>query len=244
MELNVVDKNLFFVEVAERFKSIANKAIDEKGHFTVALSGGSTPKNLYDVLLEDKYQTVIDWEKIYFFFGDERDVSPMSEKSNYRMANEFLLKPLNISDANVFRWQTEITNSNEVAENYERSIKKFFDLHNNEFPKFDLIFLGMGDDGHTASLFPFTKALSEQEMIVVSNYVEKLDTNRLTFTFPTINKAKNIIFLVTGENKGETLKKVLEGEKNCEKFPSQCVNPTNGNLLWFVDESAAKLLSN
>lgn len=227
---------------ADQFIKIGNKAIEKNGRFTVVLSGGSTPKELYKKLTSPDYKDKIDWENVYFFFGDERDVSPQSVKSNFRMANENLLKPLKINKKNIYRWHTEIINAPEVAENYEKGLKRFFNLSNGEFPNFDLIFLGMGDDGHTASLFPFSDALYEKERTVVSNFVEKLNANRLTFTFPTINNASNIIFLINGENKAEALKEVLEGEKNCDKFPSQCVGSKNTKIQWFVDEKAAELL--
>ncbi len=227
---------------AEKFISIGNKQIEKNGRFTVALSGGSTPTHFYQMLLTDEFKDGIDWEQVYFFLGDERDVSPMSEKSNFRLANENLLKPLKVSNTNIFRWHTEIIDASEVAESYERSIKKFFGLSNGEFPNFDLIFLGMGDDGHTASLFPFSDALKETSKIVVSNYVEKLNTKRLTFTFPTINNASNIIFMISGKNKAVALKEVLEGDENCEKFPSGCISPSHGKVFWLADEKAAKLL--
>ena len=227
---------------AEEFISIGSKAIKKNGRFTVALSGGSTPKALYKKLVSEKYKDKLDWEKVFFFFGDERDVSPQSVKSNFRMAHENLLKPLKVQPQNIYRWHTEIINAPEVADNYEKGLKKFFELSNGEFPNFDLIFLGMGGDGHTASLFPFTDALNEKKRTVVSNFVEKLNANRLTFTFPTINNASNIIFLVTGKEKAPALKEVLEGEKNCEKFPSQCIKSKNGKIQWFVDTQAADLL--
>lgn len=227
---------------AEQFISIGNKAIKSSGRFVAALSGGSTPKTLYQMLVSNEFKDKIDWKQVFFFFGDERDVSPISEKSNYRLADKFLLTPLQIPKSNIYRWHTEIINAPEVAESYERSIKKFFDLAEKEFPRFDLIFLGMGIDGHTASLFPFSKALSENKKIVVSNYIEKLNTNRLTFTFPTINNAANVFFIVSGKKKAVALREVLKGGKNCEKFPSQCIKPKKGKLLWLVDEKAAALL--
>lgn len=229
---------------ANKFIEIGNEKIKENGRFTVALAGGSTPKSLYELLTTNEFRNKIDWEKVYFFFGDERDVSPMSEMSNFRMANEIMLKNLDVPQTNIFRWHTEIINAPEVAESYERSIKKFFALANGEFPRFDLILLGMGDDGHTASLFPFTDALNETTKIVVANYVEKLDSKRLTFTYPTINNAKNIIFLVGGANKADALREILEGVENTDKFPSQNVNPENGKLIWLVDKKATQNLSN
>lgn len=226
---------------AEKFISIGNQAIEINGRFTVALAGGSTPKSLYQLLASDAFKNRIDWSRTFFFWGDERNVLPTDDESNFRMANENLLKPLQISEDNIFRWQTE---SKDAAENYVKTIKEFFDLSEFDFPRFDLILLGMGDDGHTASLFPFTKALTETSRIAVENRVEKLDTNRLTFTFPTINNASNIIFLISGASKAEVLHDVLEAEFNGEKLPSQNVNPINGELFWLIDENSARILKN
>jgi 6-phosphogluconolactonase len=228
---------------ADKFISIGNNLIKKTGRFTVALPGGSTPKSLYQLLGSDQYNSKIDWEKVYFFIGDDRDVSPISASSNYKMINESLFNELKIPATNIFRWHTEIINAPEVAQSYERSLIKFFELEEGEFPKFDLIFLGMGDDGHTASLFPFTDALKINDQLVSANYVEKINATRLTFTFPTINNATNIIFLISGKEKSEALKEVHEGIPNCDKFPAQCIKPINGKLLWLVDEAAADLLN-
>ncbi len=228
--------------VAKQFIMIGKRSIKSSGRFTVALSGGTTPAALYDALTSEEFRDGIDWEKVFFFFGDERDVSPMSDRSNFRMANENLLKPLEIPVTNILRWQTEIIDAVGVAETYEKTLRRFFELSNGEFPVFDLILLGLGDDGHTASLFPQTQALSETKRIAVSTYVEKLDTNRLTLTFPVLNKAKNIIFMVGGEEKAPALKEVLEGEKNPDKFPAQSVSPSKGKVLWVLDKAASELL--
>ncbi len=235
---------------AELFVEIANDAINsERDSFTVALAGGSTPKGLYQLLATDKYENKIDWSKAFFFFGDERHVPPDNAESNFRMADENLFEPLKISKKNIFRWITEEKYAEIVADDYESWIWKFFTdkgLHTEEDgdnePSFDLILLGMGADGHTASLFPFTEALHETDKIATENYVEKLDTTRLTLTFPVINNARNVMFLVAGEEKAETLKQVLEGEFQPDKFPSQNVKPKNGNLFWLVDEKAASFL--
>jgi len=183
----------------------------------------------------------MNWTKVFFFFGDERNVLPGDAESNFRMANENLFLPLHISVENVFRWQTELRNAEKIAENYEESAKFFFAL-NDELPRFDLILLGIGEDGHTASLFPFTKALRETKKIAIANSVEKLATTRLTLTLPVINNAANVIFLVKGADKADTLKTVLEGKLQPEKFPAQSVKPENGELFWLVDEQAAALL--
>ncbi|HXG85080.1 MAG TPA: 6-phosphogluconolactonase [Pyrinomonadaceae bacterium] len=227
---------------ATKFIFIARDAIKRKGKFSVALAGGSTPKSLYRLLTTEKFHALVDWTKVFFFFGDERNVLPTDEESNFKMANESLLKPLNILTENIFRWQTELVNPQEIAEDYEEKIKEFFNLSENEFPRFDLILLGMGDDGHTASLFPRTEALNETKKIAVANLVEKLDTIRLTLTFPTINNAANVIFLIGGRKKAEILREVLTGEIEPEKFPSQNVKPRNGNLFYLLDKHAARNL--
>ncbi len=224
---------------AEKFIEIGTQAIKNHGQFTVALAGGSTPKALFQLLASNKYNNKINWKSVFFFFGDERNVLPDDDESNFRMANENLFQPLNIDSDNIYRWETEIENVKKIAEVYEKSIQHFF----RGFPKFDLILLGMGDDSHTASLFPSTKALNEMEKTAVENRVEKLETWRFTLTFPAINNAENIIFLVKGAEKAETLKRVLEGEFQPEKYPSQNIKPENGKLFWLIDKSAAGLLN-
>lgn len=236
---NAAEMNAF---AAEKFIEIGNKAIKENGRFSVALAGGSTPKSLYRLLTSEKYVNRIEWKKVFFFFGDERNVLPEDEESNFKMAKENLLAPLNVSEQNVFRWQTEMQNAEQTSKNYAETLRAFFDLKENEFPRFNLILLGMGEDAHTASLFPFTEALDEKEKIAVSNCVEKLNANRLTLTFPAINNAENIIFLISGASKAEALKNVLEGARELKKFPSQAVDPVNGELFFLADNQAAQLL--
>lgn len=225
---------------AEKFIETGNLAIKKRGQFSVVLAGGSTPKSLYQLLSGDKFKNKINWKSVFFFFGDERNVLPDNDESNFKMANENLLQPLKIDSDKIYSWETGREVPEKIAEDYQSSIQYFF----RGFPKFDLILLGMGDDGHTASLFPFTKALDETEKIAVENWVEKLETWRFTLTFPAINNAKNIIFLVKGEDKADTLKEVLEGELEPQKFPSQNIKPANGKLLWLVDSTAAERLTN
>ena len=240
------DSNVLSRVAAEKFLKIGNEAIKKNGKFTVVLSGGSTPKSLYKLLTTTEFLSKIDWKKVFFFFGDERDVLPDAEESNFRMANENLLQPLQIFGKNIFRWQTEIGRAEKIAENYETKIKEFFGYKDDSagivFPRFDLVLLGMGDDGHTASLFPFTTALQETKRIAVANRVEKLITNRLTLTFPVINNSANAFFLVSGESKAEALKEVLQGEVQPDKFPAQSVRLKQGNLCWLIDEKAALFL--
>lgn len=255
---NIEELNSF---AAEKFIEIAHEAIEKRSRFTVTLAGGSTPKSLYKLLSSENFKDKIDWAKIFFFFGDERNVLPNDAESNFRMANENLFEPLKIAEANIFRWQTELEDAGLIAADYEQKIKTFFEMNRNPSATadgsdivFDFILLGMGADGHTASLFPFTETVrtgsgsdgsnSQHEKIAVANIVEKLNTTRLTMTFPTINNARNIMFLVAGEEKAETLREVLEGEFAPEKFPSQNINPKDGNLFWLLDENVAKLLRN
>jgi 6-phosphogluconolactonase len=247
---------------ANEFVNLSRSAIEERGIFSVALSGGSTPKKLFTLLASDKFRAQINWQKTYIFFGDERAVPPDDEESNYRMANETLLSKVDIPAENIHRFQTESYSKKdfiehtdgggfgrfqaetkvvaEIAAKMSRRITNIFHLEAGELPRFDLIFLGMGGDGHTASLFPDSDALKEKEKIVTENYVEKFDSFRLTFTFPTINNARNVIFLIAGEDKAEVLKKVLESEQT--KYPSQMIQPTDGNLLFLLDEKAAAKL--
>lgn len=227
---------------ALEFVELADKAIKNSGLFTVVLAGGGTPGVLYRLLASDEYRSKVDWEHVYFFFGDERDVSPASNQSNFKMINELLFKPLKTPKTHIFRWQTEIIDPSGVAEQYEIYIRRFFKLDGALFPKFDLVLLGLGEDGHTASLFPHTDAIQETKSIAVANLVKQLKSYRLTMTFPAINSAENIIFLVNGENKAKILQKVLECDYDPEKFPAQAVNPIAGKLSWLVDESAAEFL--
>lgn len=227
---------------AAKFVEIADDAIEKRGKFAVALAGGSTPKSLYQLLAGEDFKNKVDWRKVFFFFADERNVLPDVEESNFRMARENLFEPLTIQSENIFRWQTEREEAKEIAADYEQTIKEFFRLSENEFPRFDLVLLGMGGDGHTASLFPSSGALREIKKIAAANYVEKLNSHRLTFTYPAINNAANVIFLVGGAEKAETLAEVLQGEPQFEMFPSQNVKPEDGKLLWLLDEKAARFL--
>jgi 6-phosphogluconolactonase len=228
----ILINNDLFNFAAERFIEIADAAITERGKFTVALAGGSTPKELYKLLAAKN----LAWNNVIFFFGDERNVPIDSDDSNYKTANETLFKPLNINPNNIYRWQTELETPEKVAADYAEKI-------DNIAPTFDLILLGMGNDGHTASLFPHTKALAQNDKTAVENWVEKLNTWRFTLTFKTINNARNIIFLVKGEDKADVLHEVLHGEFCPDKLPSQNIKPENGKLLWLSAENAVKSLN-
>jgi len=228
-------------KAAEEFVRIANDAIEKRGQFSIALSGGSTPKALHAKLVH----TQIDWSKVSFFFGDERNVAFDHKDSNFRMADETLFQQLGIAAGNIHRWKTELAEPEEVAVEYSDIITASSPLaypDGSELPRFDLILLGMGSDGHTASLFPNTKALHEKEKLTLANWVPQLDTWRYTLTFPVLNNAANIMFLVAGVDKAESLKEVIEGERRPDELPSQMINPTNGEIFWFLDEAAARLL--
>lgn len=223
---------------AELFARIANNSLKRSGHFSLALAGGSTPRSLYS-LLASKYTASIDWSRVTFFFTDERNVPHDSPGSNYRMAAEVLLEPLKIDPRSIHRWRTELPDVKETAAEYASNLEKHFHFSK---PRFDIVLLGLGPDAHTASLFPHTAALHETEKLAVANWVEKLDDYRFTMTFPVINNAANVIFLVSGEEKAEALASVLEAEFRSDEFPGQLVRPENGALYWLLDEAAAKLL--
>lgn len=227
---------------AERFVTSAKEAIRTSGRSIVALAGGSTPKALYRLLSSKEFAGQLDWSKVSFFFGDERIVPSDHQDSNFRMAKENLFDPLDTHPQNIFRWRTEIGNARKTAADYEKTIKGFFP--EGELPRFDLILLGLGADGHTASLFPYSPAIKEASRIAVANRVEKLAADRLTLTFPVINNAANVIFLVSGKEKAPTLKEILESAPDPEKYPAQMVKPLDGNLIWLIDKQAAGLLHN
>jgi 6-phosphogluconolactonase len=240
--VQIFEEKELFAHLADEFISTARRSIADRGRFTVALAGGSTPVKFYEALAAKLPASKIDLSKVFFFFGDERDVSPESERSNYRLARDLFFKPLGVPASNVKRWLTEIIDAEEVAVKYEQTLRRFFELPDDGFPKFDLILLGLGDDCHTASLFPNTDALKVTDRIAVMNRVEKLDSNRLTLTFPVINNARKVVFAVVGEAKAEALREAVEGERNCSRFPAGCVDPTDGKLIWMSDKEAAALL--
>ncbi len=219
---------------AALFAEIANAAISSTGSFTVALAGGSTPRSLYAILASDNYREAIDWRNVKFFLGDERNVPADSLDSNYRMVAETLLRPLDIDDRNVFRWNTSSGAVHRTAELYETDLRPYIPL--------DLVLLGLGVDAHTASLFPKSPMLGETEKLAGANWVEKLSDHRLTMTFPVINDAASVMVLAAGTEKAKAVADVLEGEFRPDEFPAQLIKPTSGDLYWLLDESAANLL--
>lgn len=231
-----------FDAAAEEVIHAANEAVATRGRFTIALAGGNTPRSLYN-LLATNGRSFLPWDRMFFFFGDERHVPPADPQSNYRMANEAMLSKIPVAAGNVFRVAGENPDAGAAAALYEQTLRQFFALAPGDFPSFDLILLGLGPDGHTASLFPGTSALQEKSRLVVANWVEKFKTNRITFTLPVLNAARCVVFLVSGTDKAPALKAVLEDDAPGEQYPAKLVRPSNGKLIWMVDRAAASELS-
>lgn len=223
---------------AQKIVELARQSIEERGVFSIALAGGSTPRALYALLATEAWSSQIDWNRTHIFFGDERAVAPQDELSGYHMAQSTLLSKVPIPAENIHRMEGEHESLEEAAINYQTELKEYFPL--------DLILLGMGDDGHTASLFPNSPALTETAQLCTATPVATLEPHvrRLTFTFPTINAARNVWLLVTGQSKAERLQQVLEGENDLQSTPVIGVQPTNGQLVWMLDSAAASLLDN
>ncbi|MCA1815135.1 MAG: 6-phosphogluconolactonase [Acidobacteria bacterium] len=224
---------------AGRFVASADASIRQSGRFSVALSGGSTPRAIYELLASAEFAPRVEWSKVHAFFGDERCVPPDDEASNYRMARESLLSHVPIPTQNVHRMIGEgdaVAN----ARLYEDDLRSFFG--GDALPRFDLVMLGLGEDGHTASLFPGSPALEERRAWAVANRVEKLGAYRLTLTAPAINAAAAVMFVAAGAGKAERLRDVLEGGRDPSRLPAQLIRPGVGTLEWFVDRAAAAKL--
>jgi 6-phosphogluconolactonase len=242
-ELRVVpDAASLFDAAAAEFVSAAAASIESQGSFSVALSGGSTPRGMFALLASGGFRGKVPWDRVFFFWGDERHVGPDHPDSNYRMAREALLSHLFLRQDQVFRVHGENPDAAAAAYEYEGTVRQFFGLRENQFPRFDLMLLGMGPDGHTASLFPGTQALLEQTRVVVSNWVGKFNAYRITMTAPAINAAARVLFLISGEDKAPALKAVLEGPLEVLQLPAQLIQPSDGTLLWLVDRTASQLL--
>jgi 6-phosphogluconolactonase len=229
----VADLGALVEEAAGRIAAEAKQAIAARGRFSVALSGGNTPRPVYERLTREPYRSGVEWAKVEVFFGDERCVPPDSDQSNYRMAKEAMLSKLPIPQANVFRIRGEI-DPQQAAIEYGRLLKERFGDGG-----LDLVLLGMGPDGHTASLFPETEALNETKHRCVANYVEKLKSWRVTMTAPFINRAGMVMFMVSGADKAGRVAEVLRGPREERKLPSQMIQPVAGRLIWLLDSGAA-----
>lgn len=238
------DHQAFVDGAAELIAGLAGQAIAERGQFTLALAGGGTPRPIYARLATADYAKRIDWAKVQIWFGDERCVPPDDPRSNFRMAREALLDPIAFPADNVYRMRGE-DDPAQAALAYEQELARGFRMASPALypaaylPVFDLICLGMGDNGHTASLFPGTAALREQVRWVTPQYVEVMGTWRVTFTAPLINAARHVVFLVEGAGKAEMLWRVIEGPFEPDVLPAQLIQPRPGQLDWLVDAAAA-----
>lgn len=224
---------------ADLFTEISAAAIAERGRFCVALSGGSTPKRTYQLLAERSAK--VDWERVHLFWGDERYVAADDPQSNFRMTSEALLYHVPIPPGNVHRIRTELDSPEAAAQAYERDIRESIGA-STEIPRFDLAFLGVGTNGHTASLFPNSILLYEKDRIVAADFVGEVNMWRITMTAPLLNAAHTVAFLVAGQDKAEVVRDVISGPRNIERLPAQLIQPTDGKLLWILDEAAARLV--
>ncbi len=233
-------------EGARTFVRLAREAIQERGRFAVALSGGSTPRRLFEILATPEFKAQLDWEHVHLFWGDERYVPSDDPKSNFRMTLETLLSQVAIPPANVHRIRTELSPAEAVATNYEAEIARSFASAGYEspgkFPAFDLIFLGLGKNAHTASLFPFSKALQEDSHLVTADYVSEVGMWRITMTAALINAARNLVFLVCGKDKAQVVRDVLVGDYDPERRPAQLIQPTRGQVTWIIEVACASEL--
>ena len=223
---------------------MAKESVAERGIFTLGLAGGSTPKKLYTLLATDPAYRDFPWDKTHLFFGDERHVPPDHPDSNYLMVKNTLLSTGLVPEANLHRIRAELPDSRQAAADYEVEMHTLFteDMRLGEFPRFDVILLGMGPDGHTASLFPDTMGLAEKELWVIANHVEKFKTDRITFTFPVLNAASAILLLVAGADKASMLHEVLMEHHDRPIYPVQKVQPVEGIKVWMLDAAAAAQL--
>lgn len=229
---------------AERLVGLAREAVAARGRFTLALSGGSTPRTLFGFLAKAPFRDQVDWRRLEVFWGDERCVPPTHADSNYRMARETLLDAVPIPGDHVHRILAETEDHAAAAAAYEAEIARALGATPGAAPPaFDLVLLGMGPDGHTASLFPGTAALAERERWVVANWVPKFAAHRITLTWPILNRAAHVLFLVAGADKAPVLREVLEGPPDLERLPSQGIQPQTGRLVWLVDRAAAARLT-
>lgn len=224
---------------AEEIARAAEQAVAERGRFTLTLSGGSTPRSLYRLLASEPYRERLPWSAIHLFWGDERHVPPAHADSNFRMAREALIDHVPVPPGNVHRIPAEDPDARRAAAAYEAELRAFFGLAPGEQPAFDLLLLGLGADGHTASLFPGSPALNERDHVVVAPWVEAQRAFRITLTPPALNHARRTLFLVSGEDKADALRAVLAGEREPERYPAQVVET---DRLWMVDRAAASRL--
>jgi 6-phosphogluconolactonase len=233
------DPEALLIAMADFLKAIALESINSSGRFNLVLSGGSSPKKLYELLASESYRTAIAWQHVFFFFGDERYVPLNHPESNFLMAKNTLFAPLGISENQIFSIDTSRSPA-DAASDYEERIRQHF---MGQDCIFDLILLGLGDNSHTASLFPHTTVLHEHNALIKEIFVEEVKMFRITFTAPLINAAKAVAFLVYGAFKAEAVRHILEDGLNTDEYPAQLIHPEAGRLYWFLDEAAANQIS-
>lgn len=244
------DKIMIFLNQGDLFKFAAKNfsqrvitSVLDKGVFSVVLSGGNTPKLFFDILAND-YKNSIPWEKIKFFFSDERYVPIDNENNNYHMVSEHLFSKVAVNRENIYRIPTEYSDPKVAAQEYEYTLRKEFQA--DAFPQFDLVYLGLGDDAHTASLMPLSDVVknifTNSNQLVTSFFFTKANMYRITLTANAINNSRDIIFLVTGANKATAVRKVLEGQTDPLHYPAQLIHCINGKTLWFLDKAAATII--
>lgn len=223
-------------KAAQQLIARARQAIAARGRFAVALSGGSTPRALYSLLACREFSVQLDWPRIYLFWGDERCVAPDHAESNFRMVQEALLSKISIPSENVHRMGGEREPAKAAAD-YEAELRQFFSPHRGAPPRFDLVLLGLGEDGHTASLFPGSSVLHETKCWVAATYVDKLGGHRLTLTLPVLNNSAQAVFLVSGQGKASIVKEILSASPG--NYPAARIEPVNGELCWLITRDAA-----
>ena len=231
------DTNTLSHEAAQYIVRLANEAIVSHGRFSIALSGGSTPRVLYGLLGDEPYRSQIAWSQVEIFWSDERCVPPDSSDSNYQLAQEVLLSKVPIPASQIHRMPADKSDRDAASLEYTQEMQRVFGT--DRIPSFDLLQLGMGPEGHTASLFPHQSSLQEQQRLVMPVNVPKPPPPRLTFTPPLLNAAKHVLFLVTGADKAEAVQAVLEGGYQPEEYPAQIVRPPHGDVTWMLDTAAA-----
>ena len=234
------DKHTLSQHAAGYVMRIANESIDLHGYFTIALTGGTTPGEVYSLLGSEPFRSQIDWQRVHIFWGDERCVPQNNPDSNFYLAQEVLLDKIAIPKSHIHPMPADQPDRDVASQAYTVEMQHTFGT--NGIPSFDLIHLGMGPEGHTASLFPHQASLHEIHRLVMPVSVPKPPPDRLTFTPPLLNAARNVLFLVTGSEKADALHAVLEGEYQPDEYPAQIVRPTNGEVVWMLDKDAAKNL--
>ncbi len=235
----IPDLETLSLRAASVFVSASRNSIEIKKRFAVAISGGSTPRRLYTLLGSEAYRHQVDWQYVHFFWADERCVPKEDEANNFKTAFDTLLSKVGLPDKNIHRIKGEET-PDKAARDYEEEIKRFFG--ESEKPRFDLIILGMGEDGHTASLFPGSKSIEETVRLAIPVYLGEPRKDRITLTLPVLNNADQILFLAAGSSKATVLSEILGDGKKKRGFPAGLIRPTHGNMTWLIDQEAARKL--